>query len=185
MKGGQQHPPPNLGPCIVAKGLHGSLAMGVGLGPGHIVLHGDPAPSPKKGYSSPQFLAHLCCSHMAGWIKMPLGMKVGLDPGHMVLGGDPPPKGAQPPSQFLAHVCCGRMAGWIKMPLSSRPWPHYVRWAPRLPERGTAASRLFNPCLLWANSHPYQLLLSYGLIPSQVIHLANVSEMTYFVSSGT
>ena len=31
------------------------LGMEVGLGPIHIVLNGDPAPSPKRGHSSPTF----------------------------------------------------------------------------------------------------------------------------------
>ena len=48
----------------------------------------DPAPPPQKGGTVPQFLAHVCCSKMAGWIKMPLGMKVYLGPGHIVLHGD-------------------------------------------------------------------------------------------------
>ena len=42
--------PPIFGPYIVAKWLDGSrrnLACGFGLGPGHIVLDGDPAP-PKR-----------------------------------------------------------------------------------------------------------------------------------------
>jgi len=34
--------------------------MEVGLSPGHIVLHGDPAPPLKKG-QSPQFSAHIYC----------------------------------------------------------------------------------------------------------------------------
>jgi len=62
------------------------LGMQVGLGPGHIVLDGDPAPPPPKGHS-PQFSAHICCGQMAGWIKIPLGTKVGLGPGHIVLQG--------------------------------------------------------------------------------------------------
>jgi len=33
------------------------LGMEVGLGPGYIVLDGDPAPPPPKGTASPQFLA--------------------------------------------------------------------------------------------------------------------------------
>jgi len=49
------------------------LGMQVGLGSGHYVLDGDPAPPPP-----PQFSAHIYCSQMAGWIKMPLGMEVGL-----------------------------------------------------------------------------------------------------------
>jgi len=76
------------------------LGMQVGLGPGHIVLDGDPAPPPPKGHS-PQFLAQICCGQMAGWIKIPLGMEVGLDLGDFVLHRDPAPlpkKGAEPPN---------------------------------------------------------------------------------------
>ena len=40
------------------------LGMQVGLGPGHIVLDGDPAPLSQKGHS-PQFSAHICCGQMA------------------------------------------------------------------------------------------------------------------------
>ena len=36
-----------------------ALGMEVGLGPVHIVLDGDTAPSPKKGTEPPQFSAHL------------------------------------------------------------------------------------------------------------------------------
>ena len=63
------------------------LGTQVGLGPGHIVLDGDPAPSPKG--AQPQFSAHTCCGQVAGWIKIPLGREVGLSPGHIVLDGDP------------------------------------------------------------------------------------------------
>jgi len=71
------------------------------LGPGHIVLDGDPAPPQKGAQPPPQFLAHLCCGQTAGWIKMPLGREVGLGLGHIVLDGDPaPPKGAQQPPLF-------------------------------------------------------------------------------------
>jgi len=41
------------------------LSLEVGLGPGHIVLDGDPAPPPPKGHI-PQFLAHVCCDQTAG-----------------------------------------------------------------------------------------------------------------------
>jgi len=63
------------------------LSVQVGLGPGHTVLDGDPAPSP-KGHS-PQFSADVCCRQTAGLIKMPLGREVDLGPGHIVLDGDP------------------------------------------------------------------------------------------------
>ena len=62
------------------------LGTEVALGPGHIVLDGDPAPSPKKG-NSPR----VCCGQTAGFIKILLGMEVGLGPGPIVLDGDPPP----------------------------------------------------------------------------------------------
>jgi len=62
----------------------------VWLGPGHIVLDGDPStPLPKK--EAPQFSAHFYCGLTAGCIKMSLGMEVGLSPGDFVLDGDPLP----------------------------------------------------------------------------------------------
>ena len=66
----------------------------------HCVRWGPSSPSSKGG---PQFSAHICCSHMAGWINMPLGMEVGLSPGDFVLDGDPAPpekKGTTPPNYF-------------------------------------------------------------------------------------
>jgi len=91
------------------------LAMEVGLSPGDFVLHGDPAPLPKKG-QSPQFSAHVYCGQTAASIKMPLGTDVGLGLRDIVLDGDPAPlpKGAHP--QFSANVHCGQTAGWTKMP---------------------------------------------------------------------
>ena len=66
------------------------LGKQVGLGPGHIVLDGDPAPLPKRG-GLPQFSAHVYSGQTAGWIKTALGMEVGLSPGDFVLDGDPEP----------------------------------------------------------------------------------------------
>jgi len=40
------------------------LGVEVGLGPGHIVLDGNPAPHPQRG--SPQFSVHICCDQTAG-----------------------------------------------------------------------------------------------------------------------
>jgi len=51
----------------------------VGLGPGHMVLDGDPAPLPKKGAEPPYpIFAHVYCGQSVGYIKKPLGMEVGL-----------------------------------------------------------------------------------------------------------
>ena len=63
----------------------------VGLGPGDIVLDGDPASLSKKGHITPHFFAHVYCGQTARLIKMPLGMEVWLGPGHIVLDGDPAP----------------------------------------------------------------------------------------------
>jgi len=87
------------------------LGMEVGLGPGHILSDGDPAPPPPKGHS-PQFSAHVCCGQTAGWIKMPLGREVGLGPDDIVLDGDPAPPPQKGTQQLptLAHVYCGQKA---------------------------------------------------------------------------
>jgi len=95
------------------------LGVQVDLGPGHIVLDGDPAPPAPKGHS-PQFSAHICCGQMGGWIKMPLGREVGLDPSDIVLDGTQlhsPKRGQGQSPQFSVHVCCDQTAGWIVMSL--------------------------------------------------------------------
>jgi len=80
-KGGRAPPqfsaPANVYCGQTAGRIKMALAMEVGVGPGHIVLNGDPDLPPLKGHS-PQFSAHVCCGQTAGWTKMPLGMKVGL-----------------------------------------------------------------------------------------------------------
>jgi len=66
------------------------LGTQVGLGPGHIVLDGDPVPLPQRG-TAPKFSAHICCGQM----------ELGLGPSHFVLDGDPAPllpkRGRRPP----------------------------------------------------------------------------------------
>ena len=65
---------------------------------------------PPKGHNL-QFLAHVCCSQMAGWIKMQLGTKVGLGPGDIVLDGDPaPPKGNSTPNFRPMYIVAKRSA---------------------------------------------------------------------------
>ena len=67
------------------------LDVQVGLGAGHIVLDGDPAPLPKRGRSPQKFSAHVYCGQTAGWVKMVLGTDVGFSPGDFVLEGVPVP----------------------------------------------------------------------------------------------
>ena len=68
-----------------------AICYGGGLRPGHIVLHGDPAPPQKKKAQQSPILAHVYCGQTAGWIKMKSGMEIGLGPDHIVLDGDPVP----------------------------------------------------------------------------------------------
>ena len=92
----------------------------VGLGPGHIVLDGNPArPIPRRGTAASQFSVLVYCGQTAGWTKMPLGTEVGLGPGDIVLGGDPAPapsplpRGAQQRPHFSANLYCGPTAAHL------------------------------------------------------------------------
>ena len=97
------------------------LGMEVGIGPGHIVLDGDPTPPPLKGHSPPH------CQPVSVVAKLLEGS------GCQLVGGRPRPKRhcvrwgpSSPPQkggtsiQFSAHVCCCQTAGWIKMPLGAK-----------------------------------------------------------------
>ena len=53
-----------------------------------VAVRWGPSSPPEKRVQPPtQFLAHVYCGQMAGWIKMPLGTEVNLDPGDIVLDG--------------------------------------------------------------------------------------------------
>jgi len=53
----------------------------------HCVRCGPSYPQ-KKGTSTPtQFLAHVYCGQMLGWMKTPLGTELDLGSGHIVLDG--------------------------------------------------------------------------------------------------
>ena len=94
--------PPNFGPCLWPNGWMDQDATLYG---------GKPRPrrrcvrwgrsSPKKRHS-PQFLVHVYCGQMAGWMKTPLGTEVDLGPGHIVLDGGPssPQNGHSSPPLF-------------------------------------------------------------------------------------
>jgi len=62
--------------------LYTPLGMEVGLGPGNIVLDGDPAPP---------FLAHRYCGQTAVCIRIALDMEVDLSLGDIVFDVDPAP----------------------------------------------------------------------------------------------
>ena len=106
--------------CGQTVGRKMKLGVQVGLGPGHIVLGGNPAAPPPIGY-----IPHFCCGQMAAWIKMPLGMELGLGPGDFVLDGNPalpsPRKGQNPCplSNFRPISNCGQTTACINMPLGT------------------------------------------------------------------
>ena len=69
-----------------------ALGMEVGIGPGHIVLDGDPAPFLQKGgRARPPISAHFYCGQTAVCISIPPGREVGLSLGDIVLHGDAAP----------------------------------------------------------------------------------------------
>jgi len=87
--------------------------MHVGLGPGHVVLDGDPATPPQQGHSH-QFSAHVYCDQTVGRIKVKLGTEVDLGPGDIVLDGNPAallPLKRGHSTPILAHVYCGQTDG--------------------------------------------------------------------------
>ena len=75
------------------------LGTEVDLGPGDIVLDGNPARPKGWRHSTPQVWP-TCCGQTAAWIKVPIGTWVGVGLGDIVLHGDsalpPTPEGAQP-----------------------------------------------------------------------------------------
>jgi len=152
------------------------LGMHVGLGPGHIVLDGDPAPLSQRGTASPlQFSAHICCDQMAAWIKMSLDMELGLGPGDFVLDVDPTAPSSQFFSwgggegfapQFSAYVYCGQTARWMKLllgmvvGLSTGAFVLDGDPAPSL-KRGRSPSPIFGTFLLWPNGWMHQDAIWY------------------------
>jgi len=101
------------------------LGMEVDLGPGHIVLDGDPAPTQKE--PQPTIFGHVRCGQTAGWTNMSLGIEVGLCLGPLgfVLGADTtPPKRAPPPPNFGPNLLW--LNGWMDQDVTwygGRPRP--------------------------------------------------------------
>jgi len=120
-----------------------ALGMEVGLiGPGHIVLHGDSAPSPKRERRPrPQFVPFSSVAKRLDAFKMPLGTEVGISAGNFVLDGD-----TAGLSNFRPMSNCGQTAGWIKMVLGMdlglAPATLCKMGTQPLPKKGTELSQL-------------------------------------------
>jgi len=101
---------------------------------------------------------------------MPLGTDEGLRAGDIVLDGDrtsPPPQKRGPSPHFRPmSIVAMQSAGWVKMPLGIEvdrgPGHIMLDGYPALPRKRNSSqqpSPLFDPCLLWPNGCPSQLLI--------------------------
>ena len=141
------------------------LCVDVGVGPGHIVLDGDPAHSSKRA-ELPQFLARPCLLWPSRWMDQDNTWYGGrsLPRRHCARWGPsflPSTERGTAAAHFLAHVYCGHTVahlsncGWMNYDATRcgcrpRPRPHCVRWGPSsLPK--SAEPPIFGPCLLWPN----------------------------------
>jgi len=100
----------------VAKWLDGSrcdLAWKYVSAQATLCQMGTQLPLLQRG-TAPQFSAHICCSQMAGWIKMPLGREVGLSPSDIVSDKDAAPlpqKVVEPPNFWPMSIVAKRLDG--------------------------------------------------------------------------
>jgi len=95
-----------------------ALGMEVGLGPGHIVVDGEPAPLPQKGTEPPIFGPFLLSPN--GWMNKDgtwYGGGPWSNPHCAIWVPSSPPQKGDTARQFSAHFYCRQTAGCIKMPL--------------------------------------------------------------------
>jgi len=115
------------------------LGMRVGLGPGHIVLGGEPAPPATKGQSHPAANFRPISVVPNGWIDQDATWYAGRPRPRRLCGrcGHPPQKGAElpifGPCLLRPNGCVDQDATWY----GGRPRPtrtrHCVRWGPSSP----------------------------------------------------
>ena len=113
------------------------LGMHVGLGPGHIVLDGNPAPHPQRG-TAPNFRP-ICCGQMACMDQDATwhGAGGGPGPGDLVLDGDPAPSPLRKGTESYPTIFGPCLLSPIK-------------------------STIFRPFLLWTNDWMYQDATRHG-----------------------
>jgi len=97
-----------------------NLGVQVGLGPGHTVSDGDPAPLPQRG-TAPIFGLYLlrpngCMDQDVTWYgarPRPRRLCIRWGPRSLLSK-----RGSGATPKFSAHVYCGQTAGWMKVGLS-------------------------------------------------------------------
>ena len=131
------------------------LGTQVGLGPGHSVLYGDPAPPPKRGTALPNFRPYLLWPN--GWMDQDAAAWYGGRPPprrlRVCLDGDPAPspkKGSGPPI-FGPRLLWPNGWGWMKMTLGIE-----VGLGPAHTVVRGRASNIFGLFLLWPNGWMHQ-----------------------------
>ena len=150
--------------------------MEVGLGPGDVVLDGEPASPEKKARPHPIF--GLCplwpnrCMHQdATWY----GGRPRPRPHCVRWGPSSPQKGDEAPTQFLVHFYCGQTAGCIKMPLGTEVGLGICDIVfdvdPATPRKSAHPPHaIFGPCLLWPKGRMHQDATWYGGRPRPKPH---------------
>ena len=129
--------PPLFGPCLLwPKGWMDQDVTWyeVGLGPGDIVLDGDPAH--QKGVQQPPLFGHVYCGQTAGW------KEASAQP-HCVGSGLSPRKGHRLVAKWLDGSRCHLVRGL-------GPGDIVLDWDPAS-QKGYYQPPLFGPCLLWPN----------------------------------
>ena len=134
------------------------------LGPGHHLLHGDPAAPPKKkgGRAHQPPIFGSCLLWPNGWMDQDATWCRGRlrSRRHCVRWGSRSPKRGHNTPHFSTHVCCGQTTVWTKMPLGTEvnliSRPHCVRWGSTTPERGTTTPSFRPMSLAWGPSSPIQ-----------------------------
>jgi len=147
------------------------LGVQRGLGPGHIVLDGDPAPPPQRGTAPHFWPISVAAKWMHGSTCHLVWMELGLDPGDFLLDGDPaatPKRGRSPP---IFGPCLLWPNGWMDQDGTwhgGRPQPRRlcVKWYPATPVKGGGApSPISGPFLLWPYGWMHEDATWYGCRP--------------------
>jgi len=138
-------PLPNFRPVYcgqTAGWIKMALRMEVGLGPGHMVLDGDPAPIPKKGTQPPIFGSFLLWPN--GWMHQDATWYRGRP---------------QPRRRLLwPNGCMDQDATWY----GDRPRPtrHCVRWGPSYLQKKAHPLPILGH--VYGHGRLFRLLLSYS-----------------------
>jgi len=158
--------------------------MQVGLGPGHIVLDGDPAFLPQRG-TAPAPVFSPCISWPNGWMDQD-GTWHGGGPRsrpHCARWGNPSPlpqKGAEPPifGPFLMWP-----NGWMDQDgtwYGGRPRPRRLcSMGTQLPRNKAQPQPIFGPCLLWSNGWMDEDTTWYGSRPRPRPHCVTGTQLSH------